>query len=286
MRDDRSSYTELSTLADCERKWWFKYLQRADDAQTVQQFRGSALHDLVAGWRQGDERPAVDRLYGVGERDIEEIEEILWLFDRYKRYYANMRRPRIVANELRVESELPGTGISILTFVDEIVQVSGGGLWAVERKSMNGWRRMSTLEVDPQVSITMWNLHLNDWPVEGVIYDAINTHHYVGTVPTQREIKRIAAEHGEKLSVDEIKLRQSAQRTEEPLESSFRMEWLTRNPEHIIAAMAEMVAGLKRRADLAAGDVPMRNIGQHCDWCRFKHECWAGLEFNTDIEVV
>lgn len=289
MRDDRSSYSELSTLADCEKKWWFRYLMRDRRPQTVQQRRGSHLHDLVAAWRQGDVEPAMQRLVDA-DLDPEQFEAISWVFDRYVRYYGPQGRPRVVANELKVESTDGRFGdITIETWVDEIVQVHNGGLWAVERKSMKDWRRLSSLDVDPQVSITVWNLQRNGWPIKGVLYDAIRTHVFAGTKPTQAFLKGLMAKHeGEKQDayLDRIREAQEWQRIEEPLESSFRLEPQYRSEVHIAAALDEMAAGLARRRALAAGDAPMRNIGNHCDWCDYKYECWTGLEFNQDIEVV
>lgn len=281
---EHTSYSELNTLAECERKWWYRYLHREERTQTVQQFRGSALHDLIGAWRQGDERPAVDRLNAaVASGQVITVEEMLqieWLFDRYKRYYGG-HRPRIVATEFRVENKLPGTDLSVLTYVDEIEQTETG-LWAVERKSMKDWQRMNLLDVDPQVTITVWNLRQDFPTLKGVLYDAIRTYRFVDSQPTLGDLKSLHAKrNGEtvKTYTDRMKRVQHDARTEAPLEDSFRRQLLTRTEQEIEGALNEIYAGVTRVEDLKAGRRPIRNLGRHCDWCDHKLQCWADLQF-------
>lgn len=283
---NHTSYSELNTLAECERKWWYRYLQKNDRTQSVQQYRGSVLHNLIASWRRGGE--AVEALIedlnidGQTEQITEaEFNQIMWLFDRYKRQYADDGH-RVVATEFRVENTLPSTDLTVLTYVDEIVQVPSGGLWAVERKSMKDWQRLNLLDVDPQVTITMWQLRQEFPTIKGVLYDAIRTHRFVDNEPTLRDLKgRMGRHTDESVKRFEIRVReqQKAERSEEPLSSSFRRIPLRRTEQDIESALNEIYAGVTRVEDLRAGRTPIRNLGRHCDWCDHKLQCWADLQF-------
>lgn len=280
------SYSELNTLAECERKWWYRYLHKADTTQTEQQYRGETLHKLIGSWRVGGEdlqRMTYEIALEVNNGDMPEAEgeRILWLFDRYKRQWGTDGH-RVVATEYRVENPLPGTDLTVLTYVDELVQVPSGGLWAVERKSMKDWQRLNLLDVDPQVTITVWNLRQEFPSLKGVLYDAIRTHRFADNVPTLAFLRGLVGRHtdeSKKTFEARLKVIQQEQRTEEPTESSFQRIPLTRTEQEIESAVTEMYAGATRVADLRAGRLPIRNLGRQCDWCDHKLQCWADYRF-------
>lgn len=288
---DVTSFTELSLLADCEQKWAFRYIDGDRTEQSPAQRKGSWLHQLIAAWRQGDETVAMARIqaeWEVNPPDPQLEEDTLWLFNRYKAFYGPQHRPRIAATELRLVHPLPYTDLTVVTYIDEMVHLPSG-LWAVERKSMRDWRRLNTLDVDPQVSLVLWQLREEGWPVKGLLYDAIRTYRWKPKRRTLREIEgelRTQGLVGKDLK-EQAKLVQSIEPgTEAPLADSFRLLPQTRTDYEIESALAEARKGVLRRAMLGAGLAPMRSIGFHCDNCDYRYKCFTNMGFDLDLTIV
>lgn len=281
---DLTSYSELSTLASCEMKWAYRYKEHEASEQTMPMAKGSAIHELVGTWWTGDEEMLAFKLNAIlsAPESVEFANDLEWLFHRYTQHYGAARNGgalRVVATELKLLAPLPGTDVEVVTYVDQIVQLRNRGLWAVERKSMKDWRRLNTLDVDPQVSIELWQLRNAGWPVQGLMYDAIRTYRWQPEKPTQKWLM----EHEGLTRVQAKEQIDNHPGFERPIEDSFQLLYLDRHDAHIRAALEDARSAVRRRALLGAGEVPIRNIGMNCDMCPFKEKCWEGLAFPQEI---
>jgi PD-(D/E)XK nuclease superfamily len=293
---DVTSFTELASLADCERKWAYKYRDREEGGDSDGRYLGRIMHDLCASWWIGGDAQERAEETLLGMRDIEAesglYEKAAWLYDRYTRHYGKDRADgtlRVLATELRLQRPLPGSDVEVVTYIDQIVQLRGAGIWAVERKTMADWSRLETLEVDPQVSLVLWQLRDEGWPVRGLLYDAIRTYQWKPTQPTQAELKAIHPKNIGELGpdyTDRIKVIQANSQIDRPLEDSFQQHYLDRTTLHEAHALSDAGAGVVRRAMLGAGLRPMRNVSTRtCGQCDHKVRCWTELGFAQTFEL-
>lgn len=281
---DVVSYTELHTLAECEMKWWYKYVKRDKRDVSRAMYLGSAIHEVVGTWWTGDEDVLAYKLNQIltAPESSEFASDLAWLFDRYKRHYSAARDGgalRVIATEQKLLAQLPGTDVEMVTYVDQIVKLRGRGLFAVERKSMKDWRRLNVLEVDPQVTIELWQLRNAGWPIKGLMYDAIRTYRWKPDKPSQKWLME-----NEGLTRDEAKAQiEMHPGTERPIEESFDLRYEDRTLEHTEEALSDARTAVRRRALLAAGEKPVRNIGSNCDYCPFREDCWSRLSFPSEV---
>lgn len=295
MNLNATSYTELSLLADCEKKWEYRYVNRVRSDQSVAQARGSAIHEAVARWWDDPTLPmAVINPWPEGRpEDPEEVALVEWLLKRYEEHHGPGRRAgslRMIGHELYFEHPVPGTNVMLRAYVDGLGLDADGQMWLVERKTMKDWQRLDLLEVDQQISLYIWLAQVIGLPVKGVIFDAIRTFRWKLEKPTLADIEADLIEHGlsgyTKKGLRELakQLQEEDPGVERPAAESFHVAWLDRSPEHIAEALADVQAGAQRRALLANGARPLRNLGRSCGWCDHKPACWAALSFGIEIE--
>lgn len=308
---ETAGYSELHKLASCERQWAYVYLW-SDDSENVEKSvalrKGTTLHQLIAGYETGDEQAALSYSIAAHDapRDLEHLEDALWIFDRYKRYYGGQRW-RVVVNEMPMSAMLPGTDVLFKTRgIDGIVQIDAAvdpehaGLWHLERKTMKDWQRLAMLPVDAQITTAQWMLREAGWPIRGTVYDAIRTYRFTPKQLTLAELKLL---HPKLHRIDEygdlrpetndeysarLKLLQSASQIEAPLEDSFRRVFETRTDAQIEAQIEELTRGVRRRNDLRddfSTAFPIRNLDRQCGWCSFRDDCWHSLRFNDEIRL-
>lgn len=298
---DVTSFTELTSLADCERKWAYKYLDREEGGDSTGRYLGRILHELIGAWWIGGDAQerAEDELRQLGHPDLADSEaevalaaKAWWLYDRYTRHYGKDRADgtlRVLATELRLQRSLPGSDVEVVTYIDQIVQLRSAGIWAVERKTMADWTRLETLEVDPQVSLILWQLREDGWPVRGLLYDAIRTYQWKPTQPTLTELKAVNPRHAGETATDHndrMKVIQANSQIDRPLEDSFKQEYLDRTLVHQAHALSDAGAGVVRRAMLGAGLRPMRNVSTRtCGQCDHRVRCWTELGFSQEFEL-
>lgn len=245
--------------------------------------KGTGIHELAGTWWTGDDEALAGKLAEI-ELSLEDDEQLLadtlWLFDRYRRHYGRARNSgslRVIDTEHKLLAPIPGTDVSLVTYVDQIVKTSSG-LWVVERKTMRDWKRLNSIEVDPQVTIELFQVRNAGWPIKGVIYDAIRTYRWKPEKPTQKwlmENEGLTREQAKQ----QIELHPGIER---PDDESFQLLYPDRHPEQITEAVADMQTAVRRRALLAAGERPVRNIGSACDNCPFREKCWNELSFGSD----
>ncbi len=295
MRTTTTSYTEMSKLAECERKWWYSYVVGVRGEQTVQQRRGSDLHEVIAEWwdRQDRSMPDLMAEHTWISEDGEARETVVWLLNRYEEHHGQSRADgvlRMIGHELYFQGLVPGTNTILRAYVDGLGLDAEGGLWLIERKSMKDWRRLALLDVDRQTALYDWIVKLTGLPLQGVIYDAIRTYRWKPEVPTLAVLTAevLADNPGVTLTKKAAAqvagfLQANHPGVDRPAGESFYNDWLTRTPAQHAAALADVQAGLQRRGALAAGAPPMRNLGQACDWCDHKVDCWDSLTFGRAV---
>lgn len=295
MNLNTTSYTELNTIAQCEMRWAHKYLYRTDQGEkTTGLAKGTWLHDVVGQW-WWDPTLSMDEIVRHArnaQADLPWVEDAVWVANRYEQHYFADRAEVVetVGREVRLELDLPGTGVRVVAWIDEIRRDAQGGLWLVERKTMLNWARLSLLPVDPQITTYLWIARASGLPVVGVLFDAIRTYHWAPEKPTLTELQgEVLTEQPEltkKAAMEIARERQAAHPGfERPLAESFEQLWLDRTDEQIEEGLDEMRAALVRRQMLAGGLRPVRNLGEQCNRCPFKNECWDAVAFPEEIEI-
>lgn len=293
---NRSSFSELSTLADCEKKWSYRYLLRDKGEASAAMQKGSFLHEVIGQWWDDPNLTMASILDNLDVTGYPEdvVADGTWLALRYEEHYGEDRaagKLKVIGTELYVEVPIPGTAVMAVAYLDQLVLDEQGRMWLVERKSMGNWARLDTLAVDPQLTLYIWMLRTIGVPVVGVIFDAINTYRYVPSKPSQKDlIPAITEAHPEwtkKAVQEQAKADVEAHPgVERPAADSFEVQWIDRTEDHMAEALEEMRSALQRRAVLASGGRPMRNIGRACGWCFHKEDCWDALAFPDAIEIL
>lgn len=157
---DHTSYSELSTLAGCEQRWWYRYVEDREDQPSDAMKLGTSMHEFAdAFW-------CWDPLVIPPEAE--------WLAERYMQHYADQRNSvKVIESEMNLEWPLGAT--KLVGHIDGLYKIDGKQ-WLVERKTMRDWRRLDSLDVDLQVSLYCWLARKNGIEFEGVVYDAIRTY--------------------------------------------------------------------------------------------------------------
>lgn len=275
------SFSELSTLAQCEHKWYERYVLRKDDAPTLPMRFGTVLHAAIADWWvTGQRRPAwyhaANEHVDLPEEDDRSLDNADWLTHRYAEHYARTREDvEVVDTELELESELVVDDISytIVSHIDQLFSWAGQ-LVAVERKSMRDWRRLESVQYDPQQTLYDWQLRNNGYRIDYTWFDAIKTYRW-----TRDEHKH-------------------------PPADSFRPVVLFKDDDQREGALDWARAILRRRAELyphplrpsiALGSPtdlnpygpasPIRNMGTPCQGCAFIESCYEGMAFDVGVTV-
>jgi PD-(D/E)XK nuclease superfamily len=304
-----SSHTELSTLSQCERRWWYQYVQKIRGEASLPMILGSTMGEccdefwLGNDWRrmlrtlvllaEAEANGYVPEIAGVDLIDLDRVTvepyaTAYWLMQRYERHYAKLLpRVRVVAQELDCRATIPGTKQKHQAIVDEIWELDGA-YWMVERKTYGKTDKLNLVDVDPQLTNNLW-VAAKDTGMKfaGIIFDGIYTYHWKPEKPTQ---KQLIEETG--CSRDEARERvESHPGIDRPDSESFEMLFLDRTAKHIAAAQLEIGGQLRRRAQLRRGVRPIRNIGPFCTNCAAKSVCFEDLSFpqafpQGDIELV
>src|ERR1044072_6942197 len=117
---DAISFSEMGTLARCEKAWSYSYnTEREDSGATKAMQLGTDTHALYAAFHMGQDATS-------------ENETSLWLMRRYAEFYKG-DGARMVDVELPVVANLPA-GPYFFGFVDGLA-VYNRELWAVELKT-------------------------------------------------------------------------------------------------------------------------------------------------------
>lgn len=243
------SYSEISTLAACERKWDLIYNAvreeyEGSDAMAL----GSEMHEKLGQWWRGED-------YADEFRNP----TALWLMERYNKHYMDEAAP-LHMEALEVPFAVKHFGTWIFGWMDGLVRnLDTGELWIAEFKTMGNWSKLNQLPVDKQVTLYIYAARAAGYPVVGVMYDAIRTYRWTG-----------------KNADDHV-----------PAES-FKREWVERTDEQIQECLREVEAAVEIRGAITSMDrYPLRNVGQNCDWCPVMSTCYSiDLTLTDDAEDV
>lgn len=203
-----SSHTELSTLTQCERRWWYNYVQKIRGEASPQMILGSTMGVCCdAFWLGEDWRLALATLITVAEAqaggyeaspatdinlDLVEAEPYAtayWLMCRYERHYEHMvGKVKVIAQELDCRATIPGTKFKHQAIIDEVWEIDGRN-WMVERKTYGKTDKLAMVDVDPQLTNNLWVAREHTGlKFAGIIFDGIYTYHWKAEKPTQQQL--------------------------------------------------------------------------------------------------
>lgn len=299
-----SSHTELSTLSQCEMRWYFKYVEKLEFPASVQMELGSLVGRLTnVFWHGGNWRAMLAAELAEEGADVELIDlaaleaqpfaDAFWLMERYERHYEHMLKDvRVIADEYDARASIPGTRQKHQAIVDNLWEIKGK-LWMVERKTYGRTDSLDMVDVNPQLTNNLWVARTAlGQDIEGIIYDGIYTYRWKAQKPTQSALLEGLPATSPILALKKAEQREWAKAAVEAHPGvdradaeSFTMLYLDRTEKHIAAAQLEIRAQLKRRDALRRGSDPMRNLTTWCNNCPAKSECFERLAFPQDIEI-
>lgn len=305
-----TNYSELNTIAMCERRWAFGYeLHKEEEGKKVGLHRGTLLHIGKGRWSTGlgatlpeeweDDmgpggRPGEQQRYLLSDFDPDVVESARWLLDRYAAHYGDAPPPdwKLLATEPWLSGMIGGE--KVVGRADNLWEIDGN-VWLDETKSYGSKGRTAFLAVDPQPSIYFTLVKQTfGLDIHGILWDGIYTHRYAKTRPTQAELIADRERIGLPIAFDTKKAAQDWARSElatgrydkeQPPELSFEREWLDRTPMALEAQGYAVNAAVRRmehlrevsQAGLSIIERTMPNIGQTCNGCGHKNRCWAQL---------
>lgn len=253
--------TEVSTLSQCERKWWYRYDQGIDEPFTSDALTlGTLFHAWWAEWWATPGGYNDINIEGVLDRIPDDRSALIsqetaitanWMIQRYDEVYGPERDGwEMVENEIEMEATV--AGLLLQGRADGLIyEKATQSLWLAECKTMKDWRRLDILTVDPQITHYYTLAKATGRDIEGVLYDAAKTYRW--------------------------------KRDEHPPADSFQRLYLDRSPEQCAEGLKELHAFNERRSSLVH---PIRNIsGFTCSGCAYKTQCWDSLAFpETTLE--
>lgn len=261
-----TSYTEMQTLAGCEQRWHYKYVQGIDDPSGPAARKGTMLHAGVGAWWNGERLAGM--MSALAEEanlddpvDAEVSHDVAWLLDRYVQHYG--QRPpdawRVESVEQEFEVEFV-EGLRLRGRIDTLVEIDGG-LWVVETKSYSKKDRIDIVMVDPQMTAYVHAARemFPNRAIDGVLFDGIYTYRW------KRDVR-------------------------DPAES-FERIFLDRTDEQIWRAQEQGRSFRDHRTALLGDGVDhvsaMRNLSpSSCNPCPYKRRCHDELLFGHEIELV
>lgn len=253
-----TSHTELSTLAQCEMRWFLRYVERGPRDESGALYLGRLMHESLEDLWNG--KPWTHRWpLSIAENpavlDVEPYVTASWLLYRYEMHHAKLlAESTVLATEQRLFVPVPkGPKNALHECVLDGVIEHGKRRWAVEHKTYGRNQRLALLMVDPQLTLNLAVAREHYENVAGILFDGIYTYRW--------------------------------KRDSHPPSDSFHTDWLDRTDEHTAAAWAEVRSGISRRTALKRTKQPMRNIGMMCGSCGQRGTCFERLSFPLDIEL-
>jgi hypothetical protein len=319
MGQAKTSYTELSVLADCEEKWKRRYTgPKVKNPPSLALATGLLTHGGVnTVWTHGDFRTGLQEAIATMTTEwpdlpvlAEAVELADWLLRRYVEVYADFARNiEVIEVEKRLQAKVPGSPFSIYGYVDRMVEINGK-LWLVETKTMKDWSRLDLVDVDPQQTLYFWLAQQNGLEPHGILFDAIRTFRWALEKPTQKVL--IEAELASSFSEDRLERWRTPEFEElfpdltpakrklewaraaveahpgvetHAAHESFNQVWLDRTPAQIEMALKWARGLMRRRSALKHGATAARNIGPFCKSCFHKDDCFEDFAFPQQFEI-
>lgn len=315
-------YSELATLAACERKWAYRYGLELEEKGGDGAHLGTLLHvgtaqwlngrgtDLPASWdapsHSNDAEPGDVVTYRLSDFKPEIVDKGRWLLGRYTAHYGSEPPSHwnVISTEQWLTAQTPwGT---LAGTADAIVEIDGE-LWLFERKSYASKGRLDWVQVDPQLGVYDLLVEANfGKPAFGILFDGIYTYQWKPTVPTLAALIEFAQANGlVPATATKAQLREFARAAQadnpgverDPSES-FQREYVDLSDDHRKATSNYLSAAVYRRNQLKNSDYPLGmeytealldstipNIGRQCGYCDFKSRCWSELGGVDPVEV-
>ncbi len=244
---DAISFSEIGTLARCEKAWDYSYNTEREDTPASKAMQlGTDTH---ARW--GDYH-----MYGTVPLPSEGAEETsAWLMQRYAEYYSDDKTGltksfllKCIDVEVPVAALLPA-GPYFFGFADALFSYKRK-LWVGELKTTQNLSNAEYLAQQLQTKLYVWAFRQMGVPVAGAMLDVIRSFR-----PVRKEL---------------------------PLADSFDRRWLPYSDAELIPAVLEAMSAVQIRKDISAGRAPLRNVGSSCSWCSHCAPCF-GLDVGEVI---
>lgn len=158
---DAISFSEIGTLARCEKAWNYSYNAEREESQPSKAMAlGTDTHTLWGAWHTGQDASS-------------ENETAIWLMRRYAEFYKGDGL-RMIDVEVPVAAKLPG-GPYFFGFVDGLA-VAQRELWIVELKTTQMLSNIEHLAETLQTKLYVWALRQMGVPVVGAMLDVIRSY--------------------------------------------------------------------------------------------------------------
>lgn len=313
-------FSEMATLASCERKWAYRYALGSEEEAGHAAHLGTLLHVGTASWLNGDgvelparwdapshtngAEPGDMVTYSLADFAPEVVAKARWLLNRYQAHYGSVPPSHwnVISTEQWLTAETPwGT---LAGTADAIVEIDGE-LWLIEHKSYGAKGRLDWVQVDPQLGVYDLLVEANyGKSAFGILFDGIYTYQWK---PKQRTLKDIVADLGTPLDggtkADVLATARLIQASEPGIErdpsESFERVLVDLSDDHRCTTSQYLSAATQRRDNLLdtsfhpfggtyeenilASTIP--NIGRQCSYCDFKPRCWSELGGVDPVDV-
>lgn len=297
-----TSFSEMSTLASCEEKWYRRYVLREPTETGKKAALGIALHAAEAALWEGKRMPEATRLAQAAliedktaPMDDEMKADFTWLMNRYATHYAEDfgRVTGVEGTEMEMVAELdfPGTGhlpVIVKARIDQLLVVEHD-LVLVERKSSGNKDALKTATVAPQFTLYWWLLQQNGYEPRELWVDHTYTYHWKPSKPTQTQLMKTAIAGGMTWPSGKARVAWAKESVEKhpgidrPTAESFTLLRTDRTDEQIEMALQWARNILIRRNNLLEHQkLVIRNIGSACSWCDHRLNCWEGMSFRPE----
>jgi hypothetical protein len=163
---DAISFSEIGTLARCEKAWNFSYNTEREKTQpSAAMALGSETHRLWGNWWTGTDWTTSDN------------ETAVWLMNRYRdQYLAGSMHHQMKAVELPVAAKLPG-GPYFFGFIDGLLyDRTENELWVAELKTTQTLSNADYLAQQLQQRLYVWALRQSGVQVVGAMLDVIRSY--------------------------------------------------------------------------------------------------------------
>lgn len=283
-----TSFSELSTLAECEEKWRRRYVLREPKEDSAAQIKGTLFHEGTGELRKGQGidlalaamGALADEILGDDRSQWAEVDaaaflDACWLVERYARHYSlQLRQSTVLAVELEVTRTLHyptrdgWKEVTVKGYIDSLEEFNGN-LWAREGKSSGRRDILETTEVAPQITLYWWMLeeYLAEHdlpPLYGVLFDYAYTYHWKPQKPTQAQLIEEASDEAKaSWANSELTLAKARQEwaraavarhpgIERPDSESFDQRWIDRTQTQVEMGLVWAQDILERRDVLTA----------------------------------
>lgn len=276
-------FSEMATLASCERKWAYRYALGSDEEAGHAAHLGTLLHVGTASWLNGDgvelparwdapshtngAEPGDREMYLLADFAPEVVAKARWLLNRYQAHYGSVPPSHwnVISTEQWLTAETPwGT---LAGTADAIVEIDGE-LWLIEHKSYGAKGRLDWVQIDPQLGVYDLLVEANyGKPAFGILFDGIYTYRWVPKQRTLADIKlkypkttrdvnimvgEVRAETTDEYSTRIKEIQASEPGIERDPSESFQREYVDLSDAHRDATRDYLAATVRRRDTLAA----------------------------------